>query len=169
MILEKIVIVVGMLLAYFLDGSNIFELGRAIKPDFMAIFVVFFAIRRGPLTGLWIGFFGGLLTDSAIGGEIGQAGQVFYKIGLHSLVFSVMGYITGKFSRRAFNENYLSVSVYVFIFTFISRVFTYAVYAVFFHSNLNYSFFLPSIYNGVIGPLAFFILTWIYKMENANG
>ena len=165
MILEYVVIGVGLLIAYFLDGSNIFELGNAIRPDFMAIFIIFFALRKGPMFGLWIGFVGGLLTDAALGGEIGDTGVVFYKIGLHSLVFSVMGYLTGKFARSAFNENYLSVTIYVMMFTLVSRILIYLVYSLFFHSNLNYSFISSSLYNGVIGPVSFFILSWVYRME----
>ncbi|EMY02379.1 rod shape-determining protein MreD-like protein [Leptospira interrogans str. 2002000626] len=69
MILEKLVIAIGILIAHFLNGSNLFEIGSAIKPDFMILLVLFFALRRGPLYGLWIGFFGGLLTDSGLGGE----------------------------------------------------------------------------------------------------
>ena len=168
MILEYIVIVIGLLTSYFLNGSNLFELGNAVKPDFMVIFVVFFALRRGPMFGLWIGFFGGLLTDSALGGVIGEGGETFYKIGLHSLVMSVLGYIIGKFARGSFHENYLSVTIYLFLFTLASRVMIYLVYIMFFHKNLNYSFFPTSIYNGIIAPVAFFILTWAYKLEEGD-
>jgi len=168
MILEKVVIGVGLLVVYFLDGSSLFELGNAIKPDFMAVFVVFFALRKGASYGLWIGFFGGLLTDTALGGEIGPMGQMSYKIGLHSLVFSLLGYITGKITRSAFNENYFSITIYVFAFTLLSRLATYFIYTLVFYPNENYSFLTTSVYNGVIAPLAFFILTWLYKMENSQ-
>lgn len=43
MILERIVIGVGILLAHILNGTNLFDIGTAIKPDFMILFVIFFA------------------------------------------------------------------------------------------------------------------------------
>ena len=39
------------------------------------------------MSGLWIGFIGGLLTDVALGGEEGLGSKVYYKIGIHSLSF----------------------------------------------------------------------------------
>lgn len=41
MILEKLVIAIGILIAHFLNGSNLFEIGSAIKPDFMILLVLF--------------------------------------------------------------------------------------------------------------------------------
>lgn len=47
MILEKLVIAVGILIAHFLNGSNFFEIGSAIKPDFMILLVLFFLFEKG--------------------------------------------------------------------------------------------------------------------------
>ena len=109
MILERIVIGVGILLAHILNGTNLFDIGTAIKPDFMILFVIFFALRKGGMSGLWIGFIGGLLTDAALGGEEGLGGKVYYKIGIHSLSFSIIGYLLGKFGRISYNENFVSM------------------------------------------------------------
>ena len=56
MILERIVIGIGILLAHVLNGTNLFDIGTAIKPDFMILLVIFFALRKGGMSGLWIGF-----------------------------------------------------------------------------------------------------------------
>jgi len=165
MILDKVFIIIGVLLAHFLNGSNLFELGNAIRPDFMIVFVIFFALRKGALVGLWLGFFGGLLTDTALGGEVSAENLVFYKIGLHSLSYALVGYFIGKLTRNAYTENYFSITVYVLIFTFISRVLTYLLFLLFFHSNSNYSFVYVSLYNAFLGPLLFFVFTWIYRLE----
>ncbi len=168
MILEKIMIGVGLLLAHFLNGSALFEIG-GYKPDFMMILVLFFALRKGGLFGLWIGFFGGLLTDSGLGGETEIDNEVYYKIGLHTLSYSLTGYIVGKFTRSAYNENYLSITIYVLVFTFLSRVFVYLLFILFFHSNDSYSLIATSLYTAILGPLFFFILTWSYKLSPTEG
>ncbi|MCC6274476.1 MAG: rod shape-determining protein MreD [Leptospiraceae bacterium] len=169
MILEKIVIFSGILVAYFLNGSNIFELGKSIKPDFMILLVTFFALRKGALSGLWIGFFGGLLSDAGLGGEVGVGGAIHYKVGLHSMSFSIIGYLIGKFGRSAYSENLLSVCVVNFAVTLLSRIFTYALFVMFFHSNQTYGFLATSVYNGAIAPIVFFILTWAYRLEPTEG
>lgn len=165
MILEKLFIVIGVLLAHFLNGSNIFELGNAVRPDFMIIFVLFFALRKGALVGLWLGFFGGLLTDTALGGEINPDSSLYYKVGLHSFSYAIVAYIVGKLTRNAYTENYISIMIYVFGFTLLSRLITYLLFLLFFHTNSNYSFIYVSIYNAVIGPMLFFVFTWIYRLE----
>ncbi|MCZ8239195.1 MAG: rod shape-determining protein MreD [Leptospiraceae bacterium] len=165
MIIEKVVILIGMLFAHFLNGSNLFELGGSFKPDFMMIYIIFFSLRKGSLYGIWIGFLGGLLTDSGLGGETGADQVTYYKIGLHSFTFSIIGYIVGKFTRNAYNENYLSISIYNFIFTLLSRIILYFMFILFFHDNLNYSFLSTSIYTSILAPLFFFFLTWVFKLE----
>jgi rod shape-determining protein MreD len=169
MIVEKLVIAVGILFSHFLNGSTIFELGGSYKPDFMMIFVIFFALRKGPLYGLWIGFFSGLLTDSGLGGETGADQVVYYKIGLHSMSYSIIGYIMGKFTRSAYNENYLSITIYTFIFTLVSRFFTYLLFILFFHPNDSYSFFGTALYTALLSPIFFFLLTWIYQLNQDEG
>ncbi|MDX1958641.1 MAG: rod shape-determining protein MreD [Leptospiraceae bacterium] len=169
MILEYLAIAAGILFAHILNGSTLFDFGTDIKPDFMLIIVLFFALRRGDLTGLWIGFLGGLLTDAAIGGEQIASGKVIYRIGIHSLSYSLIGYIIGKFGKTVYNENYISIMVYSLISTFFARVFTYYLFSWFFHTNQSYSFIYCSVYNAAIAPVTFFLLSWIYKLEPAQG
>ncbi|MCW7468732.1 rod shape-determining protein MreD [Leptospira kanakyensis] len=165
MILDKLFIIIGLLLSHFLNGSNVFELGNAIRPDFMVIFVVFFALRKGPLYGLWLGFFGGLLTDTALGGEIGGDNIVYYKIGLHSFSYAIIGYIVGKVMRSSYTENYISITIYILGFTLVSRIITYLLFLMFFHSNQSYSFLYVSLYNAFIGPALFFLFSWAFRLD----
>lgn len=168
MILERLVIGIGILLAHVLNGTNLFDIGTAIKPDFMILLVIFFALRKGGMSGLWIGFIGGLLTDAALGGEEGLGGKVYYKIGIHSLSFSIIGYLLGKFGRISYNENFVSISIFAFLLTLVTRGLTYMLFSFFFHPNLNYSFVATSIYNAAIAPLTFFTLSWIYKLDASS-
>ncbi|PJZ68631.1 rod shape-determining protein MreD [Leptospira perolatii] len=166
MILEYVVIGAGLFIAHFLNGTNSFET-FGTKPDFMVLFVLFFALRKGALAGVWVGFFGGLLSDSGLGGEI-VGNVVTYKIGLHSLTFCLMGFLVGKFARSAYHENYLSITLYSVIITFVTRVATYLLFSLFFHENLSYSLFGTSIYNAIIAPLFFYLLGKLYRLEQAE-
>jgi rod shape-determining protein MreD len=165
MILEKLVIAAGIFLCHFLNGSTIFDLGPAVKPDFVFLLVIFFALRKGEISGLWVGFFGGLLSDAGLGDVQGLDGRTYYKIGVHSLSFSIVGYMLGKFGRSYYHENFFSISTFSFFLTLIGRGITYIVFTSFFGPNDNYSFIGSSIYNAAIAPLAFFIFTFSYRLE----
>jgi rod shape-determining protein MreD len=168
MILDYLVVFAGIFLAHVLNGTTLFEFGVNIKPDFVVILVVFFALRRGEVSGLWVGFLGGLLTDASLGAEeIG--GKVFYKIGVHSLSYSLGGYLLGKFGRDYYTENYLSITIYAFIMTFVMRGVTYFLFSSFFYPNENYSYLASSIYNAALAPLTFFLLSWVYRLEQKEG
>ena len=55
MILEKIVIGIAIFVSYFLQTSvDFFALG-SVKPDFLLILTVYFALYRGSFAALWIG------------------------------------------------------------------------------------------------------------------
>lgn len=164
MILEFVVILAGIFLTNVLDSTTLFEFGAGIKPEFTILFVIFFSLKKGELTGLWIGFLGGLLADASLGAEE-VAGKFYYKVGIHSLSYSLIGYLLGKFSRNYYSENYISISVYAFLFTLAMRGFSYFLFAIFFYQNQNYSIFANSLYNAVIAPLSFFIFSWVYRLE----
>lgn len=166
MILERLFVAIGLLLSHFLNGSNLFELGNAIRPDFMVIYVMFFALRKGAMYGLWLGFFGGLLTDTSLGGEIGADNIVYYKIGLHSFAYAITGYIVAKVLRSSYTENYISITIYVFGVTVFCRGLTYLVFWLFFHSNASYSFIYVSLYNAFLGPALFFLFSWAFRLES---
>lgn len=167
MILEKVVVFIGLLFSHFLNSSQLFDIG-GIKPDFMIVFVLFFALRRGALFGLWVGFVAGLLTDGALGAETDTNGRVEYMVGIHSLAYSIIGYIVGKFTRNAYNENYFSITIYSLVTTLVSRIMIYFIFVTFFYSNKNFSFIGVSLYTAAISPLLFYAFTIIYRLEISN-
>ena len=79
--LNLAVIAAGILVSFFLKGFNFLSLnfeklgGSIIYPDFLLIFVIFFALRRGEFSGLWIGFFAGLLEDAGLLGYAEKTGE----------------------------------------------------------------------------------------------
>lgn len=60
-----------------------------IVPNLMMVLTASFGFMRGEKTGLWIGFFCGLLSDIFFGSIIG----------LNALLFMYIGYVNGKFHK----------------------------------------------------------------------
>ena len=110
MILEKVVIGIAIFVSYFLQTSvDFFALG-SVKPDFLLILTVYFALYRGSFAALWIGFFGGLLQDINLGGYTNLVKQdMQYYIGTSALAKTVIGYVAGKVARDIGNEVFLIV------------------------------------------------------------
>lgn len=168
MILETIVVLAGIFLANVLDSTRLFEFVGGVKPDFTILLVIFFALKKGGLAGLWVGFLGGLLADASFGAEeIG--GKIYDKVGIHSLSYSLIGYLLGKFGRNYYSENYISITIYAFLFTIIIKSFSYFLFSIFFYKDHNYSVWASSIYNAAIAPLSFFIFSWVYKLDATEG
>jgi hypothetical protein len=63
MFLNFAVVAIGILVSFFLKGINFLSLdlesvgGGILYPDFLLILVIFFALRRGDFSALWVGFF----------------------------------------------------------------------------------------------------------------
>ena len=71
-----------------------FSIG-SIKPNILLIITASFGFMRGKKTGLFIGFFAGLLLDIFFGTYIG-----FY-----ALTYMILGYCNGFFQRIFFDED----------------------------------------------------------------
>lgn len=67
------------------------------KPDFILIFVVFFAIFRGTVQGGLLGLGLGLLEDLMIGRFIG----------INALCKGIIGYAVGAAEKRLYKDNFL--------------------------------------------------------------
>ena len=65
------------------------------KPNLILILVFTFGIMRGKKTGIWTGFFGGLLLDIYYGDSIG-----FY-----AMIYMYIGYLNGVFYKLFYDED----------------------------------------------------------------
>jgi len=66
-----------------------------IKPNTTVLFVVSYSILRGDTEGAALGFFTGLLQDCFFGDFIG----------MHALMYMIIGYVCGKPFKDFFHEN----------------------------------------------------------------
>ena len=95
--LKRFVITVVIMLACYLLQCTLFpslELA-SVKPNLLLIVTAAYGFMRGPKTGMWIGFFSGLLIDI-------QFGTV---LGLYALIYLMIGYVNGLFSETYFDED----------------------------------------------------------------
>ena len=69
-----------------------------IKPDFILVLTVYFAVRFGSNTGQLTGFFGGLLNEAASFSSLFGL-NIFYK--------TIVGFVAGRLQRRIFQSHFL--------------------------------------------------------------
>ena len=162
MFLEILVIGIGILISFFLKDINFLALNY-IYPDFLIIFLIYFALRRGEFSGIWIGFFSGLLEDSAILSFSSSAGKYVPVIGTHMLIYTLGGYILGKINRIIDRESMALVVLVVFGTTLLTRICIWFVNGVLQDFNKNYDIIGTTVYTALLAPVWFWILAWVYR------
>jgi rod shape-determining protein MreD len=169
MILETIAIGVGIVISFFLKDINFLGLNIAflntglVYPDFLLIFLIFFAMYRGEFAGLWIGFFTGILEDSGMI-QFSSHPLAFVNIlGVHSLIYTLTGFFLGKLSRYMDRNSTLPIIAVTFVTAFVVRLMTWIVMGVVAEFNHSFSFLSPAIYTAAVSPIWFFILGWAYR------
>ena len=167
MLLDLLVIVLGLIFSYFLKDINFlsmtFDFTGAIYPDFLLIFVIFFALRRGEFSGLWIGFFAGLLEDSNLLSFAQSTNTYNSIIGVHAIIYTLAGFILGKLNRIVDKDSTIPIMFVVLCTTFLCRLFVWMIMGFLDESNASYSFFGPAIYTAILAPIWFLLLGWTYR------
>lgn len=132
---------------------------RLIRPDFIAIFVLYTGTRHGRLTGVLTGFILGLLVDLA------GVGSYF---GLTSLTCSITGYLAGYLKGK-----YERMLPYVFHLTWIGifylhfLIFTYVRYQSVFEVDLG-TFWMKWALTGSYSFLFLVVLHFFYSIREAS-
>lgn len=167
MILEKLIIFIAIIISYFLQTSvDFFRLGD-IKPDFILMLTVFFALNRGSLAGLWVGFIGGLLQDINLGGVSDPLKDVtVYYIGTHALPKTLVGYFTGRLSKEIHRDSILVIFFVNLMAGFIKGLLTFFEIAVF-YTDINTqslaTIVLPeAVYTAILSIFWFRIIHWTF-------
>lgn len=164
--LEWLAIAAGLIVSDFLNGIQLFQLGPSIQPDFILIFIVYFALKKGGFAGVWIGFFGGILVDAEIGilKDV-VAGYQSY-IGLHSLPYALIGYVIGDLIRPLYRPTIYSSMLTVFASSLFARIAIYLLNIIFFQEDQTYRLLWVPIYTAVVAVIYFSVLSVLYKFEN---
>ena len=92
---RKIVLFLLLLVCFIVQGTflKVIAIG-SISPNLILIFVVSFGFMRGKKTGLWIGFFSGILMDIFYG----------YLLGFYGLIYLCTGYVAGCCCKIFYGE-----------------------------------------------------------------
>lgn len=162
MFLELLVIGLGVLISFFLKETSFLAINY-IYPDFLVIYVIFFALRRGEFSGLWIGFFAGLLEDSAIR-FFSESQHAFVPvIGTHMFFYTLTGYLIGKFKRIIDRHSLLPIVVVVFLSTTIVGFCVWLLTGVLQDFNKNQSILATALYTALLSPVWFWLLGWLFR------
>ncbi len=94
--IQKICIALSVLLAFTLQCSIFTNLHLAgVVPNLLIILISTYGVMHGEYTGMFVGFFGGLMMDVFFGGILG-----FY-----ALLFTLIGFLNGQFCGLYFPED----------------------------------------------------------------
>ncbi len=126
-----------------------------VAPNLLLIFVVGIGFMLGPVTGETMGFVWGLMADS-LGVNL---------FGLHSLVLTLAGYISGKLRRRVDAERPAPQIVIACMATLFSAILASMAYSLTEESEGRigiYSLILQMVLNGLMASACFWIMNrWI--------
>lgn len=171
MLFQIIAISFGLILSYFLKDVQFLSLDfhflntGLIYPDFLLIFISFFALHRNEFVGTWVGFFGGLLEDGANWIFDSGHGDFSVVIGVHAFVYSLVGYILGK-SSSYFSKYQKSFTILLLLFiAILSRFFIWFLYGMIDNFNKNYPILGPALYTAMFTPIWFALLSWVYRIS----
>ena len=111
-------------MVFFVLQTSVF--GRlsvaSVTPNLLIILVAVMGFMQGDRNALIIGFFCGLLVDLF----------TFNIIGIHALIYAIVGYVTGKFHNTFYPEDFklpllvvtgsdLGYSILMYFFTYLFR------------------------------------------------
>jgi rod shape-determining protein MreD len=168
MMIEIFVVFLGLIFSYFLKDINFLSLqfdflkSGSVYPDFLLIFLIYFSLKTNEMWGIWLGFFAGLLEDSTILQFSPKNNEYIHLIGIHTLIYPIMGFILGKINRYLDINNIRTIIFVTFGCSFITRFLIWILMGIIDKFYQSYSFIAPSIYTSILAPVWFFFLKWIY-------
>lgn len=95
--MKRLIVSILLIIACFLLQTTVFK-GLAfggIVPNLLIVLTASFGFMRGECTGLFVGFFCGLLSDIFFGNVLG----------LNAMIYMYIGYTNGKFNRIFFPDD----------------------------------------------------------------
>ena len=128
-----IIFIIVLLTQIFL--SNLLSVG-GVRPDFLIIFVLYFAVNFGSFKGVLAGFSIGIITSIFTGG---------LTVGLLPLIYSFVGYAGGFLKTRHYK-------MFPIIFNLSCFLIIFGIYFIYTYFNYEYLFY---------NDFTVFLLTWL--------
>lgn len=134
--MKKRIFAVFTILICFLLQSTLFSqfsIG-GIRPNLLVIVVASLGFWNGKRTGIYAGFFSGLLVDISFGH--------FY--GFHALLYMYIGYLSGYLKKYVFSTDIKMPILFIAAGDFLYSL-TYYFLAFFLRGNFNFGFYLKNL------------------------
>ena len=137
-----------------LDVIRIF----GVKPDVLFIMVIYFSYTFGAFYGQVIAFASGLIRDAISNSPLGFL----------TLPSILIAFIIGMFGKELLKNNLLTISLMVFVASFVKGIITYLLSIAFLSASAFsiISVVLPeSLYNAILAPAVFILLNKLFAEE----
>lgn len=132
----RIIMTGAFILAFFLLQITIGQsiAIASVAPNLLLILVSEFGFMRGQKTGIWVGFFCGLMLDIYYGDAIG-----FY-----ALLYMVIGYLNGFFQQMFYDED---ITLPIVLLAGSNILYGFFVYVIRFlmRNRLNFFYYFPHV------------------------
>ncbi len=167
--LEKLVLAICLFSSCVLQfGVDFFVLGN-VRPDFLLILVIYFALHKRELSGLWVGFFAGLLQDISLGSYSPSYDEIKYFIGIHALPNALAGYLPGRFTVQIKKDSNLMIFLTLFALSLAKNI-AVLFLVIIFHQEIDpkvlFSTIVPeSLYTSMIAIFWFKLLKAIFPLN----
>lgn len=139
---------------------------RGVRPDIAMLVLVFVSLRRGPMVGQLSGFATGFLEDL----------MNVSPLGFHSLLRTVIGYLSGLLSGNVFIDPFLMPIILAVVATLLKGILSGIVSALFGIESSGFITFTGRIwievgYNGIVAPFLFALLNLfkVFKRIDKEG
>lgn len=158
--MKRFIISVLLVIICFLLQTTVFK-GLAfggIVPNLMIVLTASFGFMRGEKTGLFMGFFCGLLCDIFFGGVLG----------LNAMVYMYIGYANGKFNRIFYPDDIklplALILVSDFVYGFLYYIILFLMRGRFQISYYIVHIILPeAVYTILVTLLLYPLILWLNK------
>ena len=134
---------------------------QEVCPDMFLLGMIYFALKRGPVTGMNFGFFSGLLQDAFLIGPFGA----------NALIKTLIGFLVGLFQKKIYEDSIVAQSGIVFLFSFLyywGILFLQLLFSQAYYIRPFYLSVVFAVYNGVTAPVIF-IMFDLWEKKNVAG
>lgn len=129
-----------------------------LRPDFLALVLLFWCIQEPRLVGIGTAWFFGLAMDVADANLFGQ----------HALAYSVLAYAAEYFRRRVLRFPLWQQAAQVAVLLLLCQVLVLAVRLLGAAAAVPWSYFVPSLSGALLWPLLTIMLQWPQRPSTSS-
>jgi len=142
--------------------SSLFDMFayQGVRPDFILILVVYFALFEGVPRATMIGLITGFIQDALLGGPLG----------LYLLTKTILGYTLANMGKKIVSANLMVQMIVVVTGTLLEGVIVGGIFSFFKLrllelSSWGYLIFLQAVYNGAVSLAFIPLLSWLGRRD----